>query len=232
MLLCVASICSAATGIRKDKGGDRLVVTSAGTLLVETGGTMTIADGSIAAGDIALTTGSVLVGTAGIGAALDASTTTQILIGNGTTITSAALSGDATMDATGAVDVADSFVQNVRERLTIAQINAGADLLPAITGSRYRMISCKAVAYGGAAGSTTSVDVMGDDGSAAVLVSFAQANLTQSTVLKDGGTGATVLADGASYVSNTASVAITVANVGTAIDTATGIDFIISYVVE
>jgi hypothetical protein len=94
------------------------------------------------------------------------------------------------------------------------------------------MISCKAIAVGGAVAAVTSVDVMGDDGSAAILVSFLQASLTQSAVLKDGGTGATVLADGASYVANTAGVAITVIKAGSDITTATHVDIIFDYVLE
>jgi hypothetical protein len=120
----------------------------------------------------------------------------------------------------------------VRVRAIIATVNTGFTLVAAQPGKSIRMISCNAIAYGGAVGALTSVDVSGDDGSAAILVSFLQANLTQSTVLKDGGTGATVLADGASYVANTAGVAITAKTVGSAGTTATGIDFIISYAVE
>jgi hypothetical protein len=125
-----------------------------------------------------------------------------------------------------------TIVQNVRVRAAIATVNTGFVLVAAQTGKSIRMISCNAIAFGGAVGALTSVDVSGDDGSAAILVSFLQANLTQSTVLKDGGTGATVLADGASYVANTAGVAITAKTVGSAGTTATGIDFIISYAVE
>ncbi len=67
--------------------------------------------GGVAASEITLAEGSVLVGnSSGVGVALDASTTTQILVGNGTTITSVALSGDVTMDNTGAVTIAAGAV--------------------------------------------------------------------------------------------------------------------------
>jgi hypothetical protein len=125
-----------------------------------------------------------------------------------------------------------TIVQNVRVRAVIATVNTGFTLVAAQPGKSIRMISCNAIAYGAAVTTLDSVDVSGDDGSAAILVSFLQASLTQSAVLKDGGTGATVLADGASYVANTAGVAITAKTVGTAGAGATGIDFIMSYVIE
>lgn len=107
------SLAAYITGVYKDNGGDRLVISSTGTLLVESGGTLTIEDGALEIGDVELAEGSVVVGDAsGFASALDASTTTQILIGNGTTITSAALSGDVTMANTGAVTVAATSIEN------------------------------------------------------------------------------------------------------------------------
>ncbi len=130
-------------------------------------------------------------------------------------------------------NAADGFVLSKRVRATIAQINAGYTLLPAITGKAYRLISAKAIAYGGAAGAVTTVDILGTQSTASVkLVAFTQANLTQSTVLTDGGTGAAVLADGASYITCDDAKAITVGKTGSDVTTATGIDFILEYVIE
>ena len=61
--------------------------------------------GSIAVGKIALTTGSIILGTASVGAALDAKTDGYILIGNGSTLTSVAVSGDIAITNLGAVTV-------------------------------------------------------------------------------------------------------------------------------
>lgn len=56
--------------------------------------------------DLAITLGSILIGdSAGLGTELDVSTTTQIIVGNGTTATSVALSGDLTMTNAGVVTV-------------------------------------------------------------------------------------------------------------------------------
>lgn len=62
--------------------------------------------GSVTPGEITLAEGNILVGnSSGVAASLSAKTTTQILIGNGTTLVSAALSGDATMSNAGVVTV-------------------------------------------------------------------------------------------------------------------------------
>lgn len=125
-----------------------------------------------------------------------------------------------------------SVVYNIRQRFTIAQVNAGATLVAAVSGKAIRMVGCKAISVGGAAGAVTTVDVLGTSTTSRKLVAFAQASLTQSTVLTDGGSGAAVLADGASYTANDAGTAITVGKTGSSITTATHIDVIFSYVLE
>lgn len=119
-----------------------------------------------------------------------------------------------------------------RTRFTIAEVNAGATLVAAVTGKSIRMVSCKAIAIGGAAGAVTTVDVIGTVSTARKLVAFAQASLTQSTVLTAGGSGAAVLADGASYTANDVGTAVTVGKTGSNVTTATHIDIIFDYVVE
>jgi len=130
----------------------------------------------------------------------------------------------------------DNFATTVislRTRLTIVAINAGATLIEAPGENRaIRIVNVRAVAYGGAVGAVTTVDVKGVQSSLAKLVAFAQASLTQSAVLTAGGTGATVLADGASFIACDDNTAITVDITGSDITTATGIDFLIEYVVE
>lgn len=140
--------------------------------------------------------------------------------------------GKITVEAGGLIVNAASGVQNIRTRFTVAQVNAGATLLAAIAGYKYRMIQCLAISIGGAAGVVTTVDVIGTLSSARKLVAYAQASLTQSNVLVSGGTGAAVLADGASYTQNDANTPITVGITGGSITVATHIDFIFSYAVE
>jgi hypothetical protein len=141
-------------------------------------------------------------------------------------------SGQATLQSltvTGSAAIAGA-IMNVRRRFTIAEVNAGATLVSAVTGKSIRMVACKAIAVGGAAGAVTTVDVLGTLSTGRKLVAYAQANLTQSTVLTDGGTGGAVLADGASYTANDAGTAITVGKTGSNVTTATHIDVIFDYV--
>lgn len=141
-------------------------------------------------------------------------------------------SGTATLQTlavTGTAFITDSVLSK-RTRFTIAQVNAGATIVPAVTGKAIRMVGAKVIAIGGAAGAVTTVDILGTQTTAAKLVAFAQANLTQSTVLTDNGTGATVLADGASYVANDVSTAVTIGRTGSNVTTATHIDVILQYV--
>lgn len=119
----------------------------------------------------------------------------------------------------------------VRKRFTIAEVNAGANILAAL-GPAYkiRMVGARAIAVGGAVGATTTVDIIATQGGSAVkLVAFAQASLTQNTVLKDGGTGAAVLAAGASYIDNDANTAITIGKTGATATTATHVDVVFEY---
>ena len=142
-------------------------------------------------------------------------------------------SGEILTIAGSLVDAAGSpIVRNLRTRSTIAAVNAGATLLAAVTGYKYRIISATAISVGGAATAVTTVDILGTQSSSVKLVAYAQASLTQSAVLKDGGTGAAVLTDGASYVACDAATAITIGKTGSAITTATHIDTNISYVLE
>ena len=155
----------------------------------------------------------------------------QIIIGTGAgTIETTDFKATA---QTAAANAVDGFVLNHRHRVTVAEINAGHELLPAISGKSYRMIQCQAIAYGGAVGTTTTVDLLGTQSAGGVkLVAYAQAGLTQSSVLVSGGTNAAVTADGASYAACDVTTAITVEKTGGDADTATGVDFILTYVIE
>ena len=127
----------------------------------------------------------------------------------------------------------NSVVLNHRHRVTVAEINAGHELLPAVSGKSYRIIEVLAIAYGGAVGTTATVDILGTQSAGSVkLVAYAQAGLTQSAVLVSGGTNAAVQADGASYGACDVTTAITIGKTGSDADTATGVDIVITYVLE
>ncbi len=124
-------------------------------------------------------------------------------------------------------------VNTLRTRVAIADIIAGLTLLPALPAFAYRLVSAHAIAIGGAAGAVTTVDILGTQGAAsAKLVAFAQANLTQSTRLTAGGTGATILANGASFAACDVNTAITIGQTGANITTATHVDVEVMYSIE
>lgn len=126
--------CSGASVPSSEAGyavGCEFINTSTGHLYVNQGSTTscTFNDvGAIAASEISLAEGSILVGNAsGVGVALNAKTTTQILVGNGTTLTSVALSGNATMTNAGVVTVtAASGVFAVGGKFSLYAIGSAA----------------------------------------------------------------------------------------------------------
>ena len=127
----------------------------------------------------------------------------------------------------------DTATRSLRTRLTIAQVNAGTTLLPAIPGYRYRMQQMRMISIGGAAATATSVNVTGTQATTSVnLLAVAVAALTQSAVVTAGAANATVLADGASFAPCDVNTAITGAKTGSNVATATHIDFMLDYVLE
>ena len=112
-----------------------------------------------------------------------------------------------------------------RTRVTLAELNAGKTLLPAVPGFKYRLIDAKLIAVGGAAAVGTSVNVIGTRAAAPVqLLVVLIAALTQSAVVRAGAANAAVLANGASFESLDANTGITVITVGTAMTTLTHLD--------
>lgn len=94
------------------------IETSSGKVYQNTGTTASCtfnAIGDITAGEITLAEGNVLVGnSSGVAAALNGKTSAQILIGNGTTVVSVAVSGDVTISAAGAVTIGNDKVTTVK----------------------------------------------------------------------------------------------------------------------
>lgn len=121
---------------------------------------------------------------------------------------------------------------HIRRRFTIAEVNAGATLLPALAGKGYRLLDASVISVGGAAGAVTTVDLIGTSTTARKLVAWAQASLTQSTLLRAGASGAAILADGASFTVNDAATAITIGKTGSSVTTATHVDVLVTYAVD
>ena len=117
-----------------------------------------------------------------------------------------------------------------RHRVSTAEVNAGHELLPAISGYKYRIHDITLIAIGGNAATATTVDVLGTQSASGVkLLAAAVAGLTRSAVLRAGATNATVLADGASFAECDANTAITIGKTGSDLATATHIDVLLTY---
>jgi hypothetical protein len=131
------------------------------------------------------------------------------------------------------VDADNPAVMQLRTRVTIAQVNAGLTLLPAVPGFAPRMIDVSLIAVGGAVTGATDVRILGTRaaGSVALLVA-AVAALTQSALLRAGAANAVILADGASFTPLDANTPITIGKTGGAAATATHVDVILAYVIE
>jgi hypothetical protein len=126
--------------------------------------------------------------------------------------------------------------QNKRVRVTLAQINAGYELLPALAGYAYRLINWTLTAIGGAAATATSVDLIGTQGGVAVRpVVTAVSALAQSAIIGRSHANSVVLANGASQAPLDANTALTIgtqaASAGN-LATCTHIDVNLEYAVE
>lgn len=125
------------------QGGDQWVVGSGGTLSIESGGTLDVQAGATVnlpskgteVSDVALAQGSVIVGDSdGKGSAVSAKTSGRILVGDGTTVASVAVSGDATLASTGAVTIANGAV-------TSGKLGAGAATLTKISFTGLKVLA-------------------------------------------------------------------------------------------
>ncbi len=127
---------------------------------------------------------------------------------------------------------AAQVLHSIRFRATVAEINAGIEMLPAIAGRKYAMKDIFVIAIGGAVSAVTTIDVLATQSTSSVkLLAAAQAQLTQSSVVRAGSAGGAVLADGASFVANDANTAITILKNGTDAATATHVDFLMTYTI-
>ncbi len=116
-----------------------------------------------------------------------------------------------------------------RGKATIAQLNAGLVIAPGI-GERSIIVnsaSCRAI--GGAVTAVTTIDLQSTNGTPVVAATFAQAQLTQNTLLEVPATGTTMgagwntelgLGDGLKLIKN-----------GVDIATATHVEYIVGYTV-
>lgn len=150
----------------------------------------------------------------------------------GVALEAASADGDVIEVLSGIGDMVGK-VLHTRQRFTVAQINAGATVLPAIPGFKYRLVDAAMIAIGGSASAATTVDLLATQSASSVkLVANAVAGLTQNTLLRAGATNSTILAAGASFVQNDVNTAITIGKTGSDVATSTHVDVLLSYEIE
>jgi len=122
-------------------------------------------------------------------------------------------------------------VITLRKRFTVAEVNAGADLVVSPgPGMRIRPVDMSAIAVGGAATVATDVRILGTRAAVSVaLLIAAIAGLTQNTLLRAGAANATILAGGESFTELDADTKVTVGKTGGTLAGATHIDVIFNY---
>jgi len=123
------------------------------------------------------------------------------------------------------------ILRTVRQRFTVAQVNAGVTLLAARPGVQRRMVDAYMVAIGGNAATATGVLLRGTRGGSAVTLMDAKvAGLTRSTILRLGtATNGLPEADGVSMTALDVNTAVTVIKDGSDVATATHIDVSFTY---
>lgn len=124
-----------------------------------------------------------------------------------------------------------------RVRLTLAQVNAGYDIVAAVTGKKLRLVDAKLIAIGddlAATANATGVAVKATQSASEVaLFTVNLAQMTRSAVNRIGTASTAVLADGASFAQNDAATVLTIEAVGgTDLITSTYIDAEVTYAIE
>jgi hypothetical protein len=128
------------------------------------------------------------------------------------------------------------YVHNKRVRVTLAQINAGFELLAALSGYAYRLIGWNFTAIGGAAATATSIDLIGTRGAVEVRPAVvAVSALAENTRIVDSHTNSVILAAGASFTPLDANTALTICTQAASegnLATLTHLDVVLTYALE
>ena len=157
-----------------------------------------------------------LQGTLSTGLPIIPKGTSSVQIGNVTTPFS--------VDSTGA---ALNTVYSVESNVTIANINAGTVLVPAVTGRTLKVTHVLLRAIGGAVGTCTAVVVEDTTGSPVASITANIAQLTQNTVVTE--STASVVIGTFGVTSLTANQGLQVAKTGGTCDTATSVWVVVFY---
>lgn len=127
--------------------------------------------------------------------------------------------------------VISGLTQSVSATLTLAQVNTGALLVPAVTGQTFKISHVFLQATGGSTAACTSVDIEDTAGTPLVAFAATAASLTSGTVVTEATASGVTLTKWAPLTLTT-SQGIQIVHVGSACTTATGFNVIIYFTVN
>jgi len=141
--------------------------------------------------------------------------------------------GNLIFDGSGKV-VIPGMARVHKASFTTAEVNAGATILPALPGLKYRLHDMALIAVGGAAAAADSVDILGTQATSGVkLLAGLVAGLAENVLLRAGAaTNGVILAAGASFADCDANTAITIGKTGSSLTTATSVIAMLTYTIE
>lgn len=119
-------------------------------------------------------------------------------------------------------------VFTVYHKATLAEVKAGHVILPAISGTQYKVLHATMQSIGGAATTSTSVDLKDTDGTA--IVAWPAALLTENEIVDSGASATVVASDISAAVASGKGVMIQDTNANT-LTVTTHISVVVTYTI-
>jgi hypothetical protein len=123
-------------------------------------------------------------------------------------------------------------VFSVSANLTLAQVNAGTIILPAVTGQTYKVNHVSIQAIGGATATCTLVEVADTSTMPVVAMSATQAGLTQNTRVTESSAATVAVTTAFAPTALTANQGIQVLSTGTACTGATSFNVVVDFTIN
>lgn len=144
-------------------------------------------------------------------------------------------SGDNALNLAGTLkrhggDVGDALTYTKAIRITLAELNAGYELVAAVTGKSIRVVNYYLRIIGGAATAATDVRIQDDEGTPVVVVTAAVAALAENAEVAGLGPAIANVTKGAGWMALlTSGQALDIVKTGSAMTTLTHVDVIVQY---
>lgn len=144
-------------------------------------------------------------------------------------------SGDNALNLAGTLQrhgasVGDAMTYTKAIRITLTELNAGYELVAAVTGKSIRVVNYYLRIIGGAATAATDVRIQDDNGTPVVVVTAAVAGLAENAEVAGLGPAIANITKGAGWMALlTAGQALDIVKTGSAMTTLTHVDVIVQY---